>query len=70
MSNYDISRHNTDKQPASKSEQEVKTDIAHSRREVLQKLGKGSLYIPPLMVSLLITEKQAAASLGGPPPPP
>ncbi|MCU7959181.1 MAG: hypothetical protein KZQ58_04110 [gamma proteobacterium symbiont of Bathyaustriella thionipta] len=68
----------TNKQQASGSEPNVSADnntqptpaFGQSRREVLQKLAKGSLYIPPVMVTLLLTEKQAAASLGGPPPPP
>jgi len=59
----------TDKQPKTDNKADPSLE-SEARRKALKKLGKGALYVPPTMVTLLITEKQAAASLGGPPPPP
>lgn len=51
--------------------EEKKTDsIDKSRRDALAKIGKRSVYLSPVVMTLLTSTKPSAASPGSPPPPP
>jgi len=45
-------------------------DLDPARREVLDKLGKLAAYTPPVLLTLLLSQRASAQSIGRPPSPP
>jgi hypothetical protein len=50
--------------------QEKTHDLDPARREVLDKLGKLAAYTPPVLLTLLLSQRASAQSIGRPPSPP